>query len=74
MGTNRSNLFMRSFVRTKFSSVTKGDDERRSRSAKILSLGMPPAPQEISKETQASKLRDAPVHPLLHQQLTVPPS
>ena len=36
--------FMRSFVWRKFSSVTKEDDERRSRSAKSLSLGMPPAP------------------------------
>src|SRR3954467_779156 len=31
-------------------------------------------PQEIFKETQASKLGDAPVHPLLHQQLSVRPS
>src|SRR3954465_7611366 len=31
-------------------------------------------PQELSKETQASKLGDAPVHPLLHQQLSVRPS
>ena len=30
--------------------------------------GFPHAPQEILKETQASKLGDAPVHPLLHQQ------
>ena len=28
-------------------------------------------PQEIFKETQASKLGDAPMHPLLHQQLSV---
>src|ERR1041385_5091926 len=31
-------------------------------------------PQEIFKETQASKLGDAPVHPLLHQQSSVCPS
>src|ERR1044071_6071652 len=31
-------------------------------------------PQEIFKETQASKLGDAPMHPLLHQQLSVRPS
>src|SRR3954469_13667018 len=36
--------------------------------------GCPHAPQEIFKETQASKLRDAPVHPLHHQQLSVRPS
>ena len=37
-------------------------------------LGYPHAPQEIFKETQASKLGDAPVHPLLHQQSSVRPS
>src|ERR1041384_8132758 len=31
-------------------------------------------PQYIFKETQASKLGDAPKHPLLHQQLSVRPS
>src|SRR3954469_6989313 len=36
--------------------------------------GCPHAPQEIFKETQASKLGDAPEHPLLHQQLSVRPS
>src|SRR3954464_237298 len=35
--------------------------------------GCPCAPP-INKETQASKLGDAPVHPLLHQQLSVRPS
>ena len=34
----------------------------------------PRHPQEIFKETQASKLGDAPVHPLLHQQSSVRPS
>src|SRR4051812_41458664 len=36
--------------------------------------GCPHAPQETFKETQASKLGEAPVHPLLHQQLSVRPS
>src|SRR3954464_9161403 len=41
----------------------------------MLKLGHAPMhPQEISKETQSSKLGDAPVHPLLHQQLSVRPS
>src|ERR1044071_488195 len=31
-------------------------------------------PQQILKETQASNLGDAPVHPLLHQQSSVRPS
>src|SRR3954463_11899831 len=38
---------------------------------KDQALGYPRHPQEIFKETQASKLGDAPVHPLLHQQLSV---
>ena len=33
----------------------------------------PHAPQEIFKETQVSKLGDAPVHPLLYQQSSVCP-
>ena len=33
--------------------------------------GYPRAPQEIFKKTQASKLGDAPMDPLLHQQLSV---
>src|SRR3954466_4434431 len=36
--------------------------------------GCPHAPQQIFKENQASKLGDAPVHPLLHQKLSVHPS
>ena len=36
--------------------------------------GFTHAPQEIFKETQASKLGDAPVHPLLYQQSSVRPS
>src|SRR3954464_4171001 len=35
-------------------------DERRFRSVKRSSLGMPMHPQQIFKETQASKLGDAP--------------
>ena len=52
----------------------KEDDERRFRRVKSLSLGMRREPQEIFKETQASKLGDAPEHPLLHQQSSVRPS
>src|SRR3954469_20932236 len=36
--------------------------------------GCPMQPQEIFKETQAYKLGDSPVHPLLHQQSSVRPS
>src|ERR1043165_6045603 len=56
-----------------FKCATEGD-ERRSWSVKRSSLGMPPCTPKIFKETQASKLGDAPVHPLLHQQLSVRPS
>src|SRR3954465_3259744 len=35
--------------------------------------GCPRHPEEIFKESQASKLGDAPVHPLLHQQSSVRP-
>src|SRR3954464_2853655 len=41
--------------------------------SKAQALGCARNPQEIFKETQASKLGDAPVHPLLHQQSSVPP-
>src|ERR1041385_9059061 len=48
------------------------DDERRSRSVKRSGLGMPPCiPKKYSRRLKASKLGDAPVHPLLHQQLSV---
>ena len=40
---------------------------------KAQACGCPRHPQEIFKETQASKLGDAPVHPLLHQQSSVRP-
>src|ERR1041384_4290682 len=42
--------------------------------SKSQDWGCPHAPQEIFKETQASKLGDAPMHPLLHQQSLVRPS
>ena len=41
---------------------------------KAQAWGCPRHPQEIFKETQASKLGDALVHPLLRQQLSVRPS
>src|SRR3954470_19906299 len=41
---------------------------------KVQAWGCPRHPQEIFKETQASKLGDAPVHPLLHQPSSVRPS
>ena len=41
---------------------------------KAYAWGCPWHPQEIFKETQESKLADAPVHPVLHQQLSVRPS
>src|SRR4051812_30015872 len=42
--------------------------------SKAKAWGCPRAPQQIFKETQASKLGDAPMHPLLHQQSSVRPS
>ena len=36
--------------------------------------GTPMHPQEVFKETQAPKLGDAPMHPLLHQRSSVHPS
>src|SRR4051794_16596621 len=42
--------------------------------SKAQAWGCARNPQEILKETQASKLGDAPVHPLLHQQSSVRPS
>ena len=50
--------------------MMKGDPEVSSAQA----WGCPHAPQEIFKETQVSKLGDAPVHPLLYQQSSVRPS
>src|ERR1043165_514952 len=42
--------------------------------SKAQAWGCAGNPQEIFKETQASKLGDAPVHPLLRQQSLVRPS
>src|ERR1043165_1000815 len=42
--------------------------------SKASAWGCAGNPQEIFKETQASKLGDAPVHPLLHQKSSVRPS
>ena len=42
--------------------------------SKAQAWGCPRHLQEIFKETQAAKLGDAPVHPLLHQQSSVRPS
>ena len=42
--------------------------------SKAQAWGCPQHPQEIFQKTQASKLGDAPVHPLLHQQSSVRPS
>src|SRR3954462_392702 len=42
--------------------------------SKAQAWGCAQNPQEIFKETQASKLGDAPMHPLLHQQSSVRPS
>src|SRR4051812_6836898 len=42
--------------------------------SKAQAWGCARNPQEIFKDTQASKLGDAPVHPLLHQQSSVCPS
>src|SRR3954453_12059266 len=52
----------------------KEDHERGPGVSKAQACGCPMHPQEIYKETQASKLGDAPVHPLLHQQSSVRPS
>src|SRR3954471_5484386 len=42
--------------------------------SKAQAWGCAQNPQETFKETQESKLGDAPVHPLLHQQSSVRPS
>ena len=44
------------------------EDDKKIQECQTLKLGDAPMHlQEIFKKTQASKLRDAPVHPLLHQ-------
>src|SRR3954465_15409190 len=51
------------------------DDERRSWSVKRSSLGMPMcAPNKYSRRLKRLSLGMPPVHPLLHQQLSVRPS
>src|SRR3954467_15726348 len=53
----------------------KEDDERRHGSVKSSSLGMQPCtPKKYSRRLIHLNLGDAPVHPLLHQQLSVCPS
>src|SRR4051812_21628769 len=48
------------------------EDDKKIQECQTLKLGNAPVnPQEIFKKTQASKLWDAPVHPLLHRQLSV---
>ena len=48
---------------------------KKIRECRMLKRGDAPMhPQEISNESQASKLGDAPVYPLLHQQSSVRPS
>src|ERR1041384_8112578 len=74
MCTNRSNKFMRSYVLREFSSVRWKMMKEDLGVSKAQAWGCARNPQEIFKETQASKLGDAPVHPLLHQQSSVRPS
>src|SRR3954466_2972097 len=51
------------------------DDERRSWSVKRSSLGMPMCtPNKYSRRLKRLSLGMPPVHPLLHQQLSVRPS
>ena len=66
--------FMMSFIWREFSSVRRAMMKEDSEVPKAQAWGCPRHPQEIFKETQASKLGDAPMHPLLHQQLLVHPS
>ena len=55
--------------------VCEGRWWKKIQECQELKLGdTPDIPQEIFKETQASKLGDAPMHPLVHQQLSVRPS
>src|SRR3954470_19787507 len=51
------------------------DDERRSRSVKRSSLGMPMCtPNKYSRRLKRPSLGMPPMHPLLHRQLSVRPS
>src|SRR3954462_785338 len=74
MDTNPSNQLMTSFVWREFSSVRRKMMKEDPRVSNAQAWGCPMHPQEIFKETQASKLGDAPMHPLLHQQLSIRPS
>ena len=74
MCTNRSNKFMRSYVGREFSSVRRKMMKEDLGVSKSQAWGCARNPQEIFKETQASKLGDAPMHPLLHQRSLVRPS
>src|ERR1043165_3882931 len=50
-------------------------DERRYRSVKRSSLGMPPCtPNKYSRRLKRLSLGMPPAHPLLHQQLSIRPS
>ena len=71
--TDPSNQLMMSFVWREFSSVRRKMMKEDSGVSNTQACGCPMAPQEIFKETQASKLRDDPVHPLIHQQSSVRP-
>src|SRR3954454_8638199 len=62
------------YVRREFSSVRWKMMKEDLGVSKAQAWGCARHPQEISKETQASKLGDTPVHPLLHQQSSVHPS
>ena len=74
MGTIHSNQLMMSFVWREFSSMRWKMMKEDPGVSSAQSWGWPHAPQEIFKETQASKLGDAPVHPLLYQQSSSRPS
>ena len=73
MSTNLSNQLMMSFVWREFSSMRREMMKEDSGVPKAQAWGWPRHPQEIFKETQSSKLGDAPV-PLLHRQLSARPS
>src|ERR1041385_1627045 len=71
MGTNLANQIMMSYSRREFSSVRGKMMKEDSGVSNAQAWGCPHATKDIFKKTQASKLGDAPVHPLLHQQLSV---
>ena len=71
--TNFSNQLMMIYVWRSFQ-VCGGRWWKTIRECQTLKLGDAHAPKEIFKDTQASKLGDHPVHPPLHQKLSVRPS